>query len=164
MYICQSSKPFLVQLSLPMYRSKYIKLFLYLCIGTLGLFISCQKEDDTLSRFKMRQFIGQYEGTATHWHTFISTSQSYTDDVKVQVEKGEGASLTLNIIYNHKKLVVVHDAVLSKAGSYSSSTGYGSLSSGFSLSFTDDSLHYGYNQKCGIPCSEGVYFTATKIK
>ena len=114
--------------------------------------------------FKMRQFIGQYEGTATHWHTFISTSQSYTDDVKVQVEKGEGKTLTVNIIYNHKNLVVVHDIALSKAGSYSSSTGFGSLSHGFSLRFAADSFHYSYSEKCGIPCTEGVYFTATKIK
>ena len=146
-----------------MRSSNYVKLFFYLSIGMLAVSISCQKEDDTMSRFKMRQCIGHYEGIATHWHTFISTSQSYTDSVEVLVEKGEGASLTVNIIYNHKQLVVVHDAVLSKTSSFSSSTGYGSLSSDFSLSFTSDSLHYGFNQQCGIPCSEGVYFTATKI-
>lgn len=147
-----------------MHSPKYIQRLTYLILSFIWLSISCQKEDDMLSMHKMRQFIGQYEGTATHWHTFISTSESYTDDVKVQVDKGEGKTLTVNIIYNHKNLVVVHNIVLSKAGKYSSSEGNGSLSHGFSLSFTADSFHYDYGEKCGIPCSEGVYFTATKFK
>lgn len=119
----------------------------------------------------LSNWTGAYEGVSNHWRaapsqndtgwTFLETHEDKA--VLVTVQQGTlDSCLTLTITYNQSKVVTNENLKISFLGTHYSSWGGGSGAGHLSVTFTDDSLHYHYFQKCGIPCSSGIDFSIRK--
>lgn len=125
-----------------------------------------QPDPDYLSNWT-----GSYEGVSDHWiahpcqtdtgWTFLETHEDKA--VFVGVQQGTlDSCLTLTITYDQTTVVTDENLKISILGAYDTSWGGGSGYGSLTVQFDDDSLHYRYFQKCGIPCSSGINFSVRK--
>lgn len=119
------------------------------------------------------QWTGSYDdGLSNHWSSYpcftdsgyIYVNNSDTQDVSVTVHLGNlDSCLTLIVVYDQNTVVTNENLKFSTSGSHFSSWGGGSGAGYLSVNFSNDSLHYNYSQKCGIPCSSGIKFKIRRI-
>jgi len=153
------------------------KIIFSICMSVLLL--ACRKENDVIRLSDteaervsyLNQWTGTYEGVSDHWSsypqyidtvlTFVSNHD--TQDVWVIMQLGSlDSCLNLRIVYDQTTVITNENLKFSAIGSHYSSWGGGSGAGFLSVKFINDSLHYNYSQKCGIPCNSGINFNISR--